>query len=322
MPKSNAPRLRLSFEQADGLCRELVPIGDQALNYMARLSEAGFNAFLPRQEFIKSFAETPEDVEIHRRCFVENVKEGLGRPTMRMSDEEYERLYFSPFLQSLREQRDQDNACAVEQLRNLYGGGESAWRREIDPCQRALVKDRCDQVWAHQARFAVMLEAERRTLEEEADRCSTGLGRPSRTFDPDGRCGFLAAVMERDAAALGFQYDKTKSQLNYPVFSKPVTDDWHLCWTIKYAPSFLDSFEGLFEPLLELRSRQMPSNSDKAEVGEYLLLRYEPVGLGAYRPFLNLDQLERNIKAHLYFYSLMTPAFESGIKRALIKYSA
>jgi hypothetical protein len=55
MPKSDDCRLKLSFEQANALCRELVPIGDEALSYLARLMEAGFSAFLPRHEFIESF---------------------------------------------------------------------------------------------------------------------------------------------------------------------------------------------------------------------------------------------------------------------------
>ena len=164
-----------------------------------------------------------------------------------------------------------------------------------------------------------MIEAERRVLEDEDQRCATGLGKSTRTFDSNGRYAFFTAVMERDAASLGFRYDKSKSRSNYPVFSKAVTDDWHLCWVIEEPRFFFFSpFEGRFEPFLELRSRELAKN--RPESGELLFIRYAaavPGYFSGYREFFDLDQLERAVQAHLYLYSLMAPDVEDGIKKVL-----
>jgi hypothetical protein len=61
MVKSSAAHPKLSFDQANAICREFLPIGDQVFDYMARLRAAGFKAFMPRHAFIESFAESPQD---------------------------------------------------------------------------------------------------------------------------------------------------------------------------------------------------------------------------------------------------------------------
>jgi len=322
MVKRREPRLKLSFGQADAICREFLPIGDQAFDYMQRLRETGFEAFLPRHRFVESFAANAEEVDLHRRCVVEFAKERLGRPgPMRMSDEEFRQIYFSPFLQRLRHERDEANGVPVNKLSSRYSGGEAAWRSEIDPCQRRLVQDRVTHREMHEARFATMTEEEIRSLEDEATRHATGLGKIPHTFDNKGRCVFFAAVMERDAAPLGFHYDKPKSRTNYPIFSKAITDDWHLCWVIEEARAFFHSpFEGSFQPFLELRSRQLVGSLARVESGEFLHIRYAGVVPGffnGYWKFFTLDALETAIRAHLHLYSLMAPIIEGGIKRIM-----
>jgi len=71
-------RLKLSFNQANELCREFIPVADGVFNYTAELEKAGFKAFLPRHQFIESFAETDEELQIHRKCIIECAKEELG----------------------------------------------------------------------------------------------------------------------------------------------------------------------------------------------------------------------------------------------------
>jgi hypothetical protein len=321
---SNGSRLKLSFAQANALCLELVPIGDEAYHYATQLENAGFNASMPRRKFIESFAETAEELELHRRCVVENAKERLGQPTpIRIFDEDFKQLYFSPFLQQLREQRDRDNGCPVAELHNRYKGAES-WRREIDPCQRRLVQDGEKHRESHKARFAAMLEAESSALKDEAEHFSTGLGKNFSVFDSKGRSAFYRDIMERGAATLGFHYDREKSRPNYPIFSKQMTDNWHLCWALENARSFFPNpSEGRFDVSLELRSKQLTGRLDKVDSGELLVLRYAailPNFLGAYARFVDLDQLERIIHAHLYLYRLMAPALENGIKNALSEF--
>ena len=322
MVKPREPRLKLSFGQATAICRELLPIGERVFHYMAQLREAGFQAFLPRHEYIESFAETPEELDLHRRCVVEDAQERLGRPTpLRMSDEEFKQIYTSPFLQRLRAERDHANGVPVDQLRSRYPGGESAWRREIDPCQRRLNWTNVNRKDALEERFTAMLEAERQALEDEVACHATGLGRVPHTFDNKGRYTFFAAVMERDAAPLGFRYDTAKSRTNYPIFSKAITDDWHLCWVIEEAREFFHSpFEGRFQPFLELRSRLLGGRLTNVESGEFLHIPHASVVPGffnGYWKFFDLDGLETSIRAHLYLYGLMAPIIEGCIPKVL-----
>jgi hypothetical protein len=315
-------RPRLSFEQANEVCRRWVPIGGEVFDCMRQLAHAGFKAFLPRQKYIESFSEDPKAIETHRRCVVETAKERLGQPwPIRIYDEDLKHLYFSPFLQQLREERDRTNGVPIHELSNRYGYGESAWRREVDPCLRRLIQLEAWDKEIYEERRAAMYEQERQALKEEAARHSTGLGKCDHTFDSAGRYRFFRAVMERDAAPLGFHYDNKKSRRDYPIFSKSVTDDWHLCWAIEERRSFFHSpFEGNFSPHLELRSRQLVGTLSKSEPGEYLHIRYAGSVLSnGYWTFFNLDELETAIKAHLYLYSLIAPAIEGGITEVLHK---
>jgi hypothetical protein len=323
MVKPQDPRPKLTFGQANAICREFLPIGDRIFDYMARLTEAAFEAFRPRHEFIESFATNPEELAIHRRCVAETVKEWLARPwPMRVYDDDSKSLYFSPFLQRLREERDKANGVPVHQLSSRYPGGESAWRREVDPCQRRLIQAEVTRRDSYEARWTAMLDDERRTLEHEATRHASGLGRVPHTFDNKGRYVFFAAVMERDAASLGFHYDRPKSRPNYPVFSKAITEDWHLCWAIEEPRAFFHSpFEGTFSPFLEIRGCNLRGTLAKAESGESLHIRYSiavPGFFSGYWKFFDLDELETAIKAHLFLYSLMAPIIESGIKKVLM----
>jgi hypothetical protein len=320
MAKPQDPHPRLSFDQANAVCREFLPAGDHVFDYMTRLREAGFEAFLPRHTYIESFAANPEELEIHRRCVAEMVKERLARPwPMRIYDEDFKQLYFSPYLQRLRAERDKSNGVPVDQLSSRYPLGESAWRREVDPCQRRLIQARQEDTY--EARWTAMLELERRALEDEAARHATGLGKIPHTFDNKGRYVFFAAVMERDAAPLGFHFDKAKSRPHYPIFSKAITDDWHLCWAIEEARAFFHSpLEGSFSPFLEIRGHNLRGTLAKAESGEFLHIRYAGVVPGffnGYWKFFSLDQLETAIRAHLHLYSLMAPIIEGGIKKVL-----
>jgi hypothetical protein len=323
MKKGRDRHLKLSFDQANAIGHHLVPIGDEVFHFMLRLQEADFKAFLPRHRFIESFAETPEELDLHRRCVVEIAKERLAQPsTIKIYDDDLKKLYWSPFLQQLREKRDIANGgVPVRELRDHFRGGESVWRREVDPCQRRLLQAEIEEKSSYDIQWSRMLDEERQAIAEEAARYATGLGKLPHTFDGKGRYAFFSAVMERDAASLGFRYDKEKSRPNYPVFSKKITEDWHLCWTIEVARSFVPgALEGYFAPSLGLRSRELRGTLEGAESGEALQFRYAgivPGFVGGYWKFFCLDELEVAIKAHLHLYGLMAPILENGARCVL-----
>jgi hypothetical protein len=320
--RSNA-RLRLTFEEANAICREFVPIGDQVFNYMTNLRAAGFHAFLPRHEFIESFAENAKELEIHRRCVVEEAKNRLGVPhPMRFSAEELKGIYRSSFIQQLEAKRDEANGVPRNQLERRYSVEEAAWRLHYDPCLRRKVRAGYDRE-EYKERFEVMLAAERAVFEQEVESHHTGLGRMPHTFDQSGRYAFFSAVMQRDAAAIGFCYDKPKSRQNYPVISKPISRGWDLCWAIEDARSFFrNPLEGQFAPSLELRGRDLCGPLVKVGSGEFLHIRYAGIVPGffnGYWKFLDLDQLETAIKAHLHLYGLTASTIEGGIQKVLGK---
>jgi hypothetical protein len=87
-----------------------------------------------------------------------------------------------------------------------------------------------------------------------------------------------------------------------------------VCWVLEEPREyFLSPFKGRFEPYLELRNQNLHGRLVRAKPGQLLSIRYAsvvPGFLNAYRKFLDLDELETEIKAHLYLYSLMAPVLE------------
>ena len=316
--RSASDRPRLSFEQADRLCRTFLPLGDLVFDFMEQIQAAGFAAWLSRHKFIESFG-TPEEAKIHRRCIAEIARERLGRPDS-MPIPDLKLLYFSPFLQQLRKERDEANGVDTSQLSTRYPMGEAAWRHEFDPCKRKQIFTRVNDAEAYDARWHAMLDEQRRCLEAEVEQHATGLAK-AYTFDRDGRYAFFKAVMERDAAGLGFHYDRPKSRPNYPVFSKEVSEDWDLCWAIEDAKMFFFTpLEGHFSPYLQVRSRKLRGSLRKAQPGEVLFLSYRllvPAFGNAYWEFYALDELETMIKANLHLYGLAAPVIEEGLRKTL-----
>ena len=172
----------------------------------------------------------------------------------------------------------------------------------------------------YEASWNTMLHEQKECLELEVPRHATGLAK-DHSFDKRGRYALYTAVMKREALPLGFRFDKTNSNLNYPVFSKEITADWDLCWTIDDVKAFCWSpTQGNFEPHLGLRNRHSRGRLDKARAGEFLFIGYQHIvpGFGnAYWTFHDLEELEAMIKAHLYFYSLMAPIINDGLRRAV-----
>lgn len=317
-------RPRLNFDQADALCRSFVPIGDALFDIMGQLEAAGFAAWRPRYEFVKSFGD-PEDIEVHRRYLVEMAKIRLATPDpWRFSEAELTRVYSSSsaIFRQLKDTRDRLNGVPEDELSRRYGGAGAAWRRPLDPCERKQIFASIHDKETYDGLWHAMLDERRRWFEEEVERHATDLCR-AYTFDKDGRYGLFTAVMERDAAAFGFRYDKPKARPYCPVFSKPVSEHWDLCWAIEEWKPFFSQFsplEGRFVPYLELRGRNVRGRIGTAEMGEFLFIRFDHVVPGfsdAYWKFYGLDELETMIKARLCLYGLVAPVIEGELRKAL-----
>jgi hypothetical protein len=317
--QADSSKPRLSFEQANAICRNWIALGDQADSYFETMIESGFEAITLRKAYIESFAANASELATHRRCVTEAVKEQVGQPrSIPMTGDELKRLYFSPLLQSLRKQRDEENGCSERELSSRFEPGEAYWRREIDPCRRNLAKDRVARRAAHEARFETVVECERQLAAEEAQRHSAAHSQRGHMFDERDRYAFFVDVMLRDAASLGFEFDKARSRATRPFFSKQLTDDWRLCWSVDDRFFLFAQTEGRFLPSLHLCSRKVGNPHTVTEPFQTLQTRYNVFGLQtAYWVFHDFDQLERAVNAHLRLYSLLSEVIEGGIKKVL-----
>lgn len=315
--KLRADRPKLTFVQANLICSQLLSIGDEAPGIMEQLRLSGFKAFDPYNRFVESFCDSQEELLIHHRYIVEWAKERLGQPTP-ISIPDMDLVYFSPFLKSLRSEREKNNGVPVDQLSSHFSGGECAWRYQIDPCERRKVYSEVNHKDLYEMQRNIMLQQQRQQLEIEVRHHSTALSERY-AFDKEGRYSLFNAVMYQSTHSTGLQFDKSRSRSAYPVFTKPINDNWDLCLVIE-EPRFFNwsASEGDFSPFLEVRSKKLRGKLNKAEPGEFLNLRYceiVPGFFSAYRKFCSLAELETIIKAHLCLYETITPALEKGLQQ-------
>ena len=309
---------RFSSEQADRLCRTLLPLADSAPEVTKRIQDIGFTAWLPHHMFIESFG-TPEDVDCHRRCIIEFARERLGRPFPPFFATDLSHHYFSPYLQELRRKRDVFNGVEANKLSTRYPQSEAAWRRPEDPCERKKIFAHVNDREAYDVAWKVMERDTQRILEAEVERYSTALV-ADRPFDHQSRFELFKAVMERDAADLGFQYDKAMSRTRDPVFSKELDKDWSLCWSIGNLALFLGLIRGRYTPDLHIRRRQFRGNLAEAKSGEVLFIPYRllvPCVGSAYGSFRTLGELEVMIKANLSLYRIVAPTLDALLTKGL-----
>jgi hypothetical protein len=319
MQEEPASRPKLSFDQANVLCREFLQVGQAVFDYMDGLQRFGFSAFMPHHDFIQSFCAA-EESEVHRLCLIESAKNLLGRPwPFPVSQAEERLLYLSPFIQRLNQERDSENGVPVSRLSSCYPG--EIWRIEIDPCQRRRAHSSVKDRQTYNAQWAAVQKEQRHRLELETARHATDLSR-CYTFDRRQRYAFFTAVMKRDTTTLGFEFDSLKSRPDYPVFSKQINETWDICWVLEEAKAFYSNFaEGRFAPYLEIRNRNLIGSIENGNSGEFLFIRYHQIVPGfsnAYGKFSKLEELETMIKAHLCLYGLMAPIIEGGAKRTLL----
>jgi hypothetical protein len=184
---------KLSIQEADAICREFVPIGDEIFRYMDALKSGGFSAFVPNYEFGRSFCRSREDLKVHDRCLVEKAKNLLGRPwPLGVVNSEDLLLYESPYLKRLSDARDSENGVPLSELGSRYPG--EIWRLEIDPCERRKAYASVREREPYGERVQSVVEEQKHIFELEVAHQGTGLAR-SHTFDRRGRYAFFTKVM-------------------------------------------------------------------------------------------------------------------------------
>ncbi len=312
-------RPRLAFEQANSICKEFVPIGDAVFFYIEGLETAGFSSFVPYDEFVRSFCGGESDIESHKRYLIESAKYIVGRPfPFPIGIDEKKWLFTSSFIEELVVRRDEENGVPVSQLASRFP--DELWRLEVDPCRRRSVFAKMRDRVVYNDRWNMVSREVHRRFASEVLKHSTGLAERY-SFERHERLAFFKAVMEENAARLSFVFDKRKSTRRIPVFSKNVNEDWDLCWAIEDPKMLsLDDFKGRLSLRLEIRGRDLKGSVERAQAGEFLIIRHDHIVPGffnAYGQFGNLDELETIIKAHLRLFELMAPTIEAGLTWAL-----
>jgi hypothetical protein len=313
MSKDERSARKLSFARANAICRNIVGIGDHVFSYAEALKLSGFSAFEPHLRFVEGFCDTEEATNLHRACLIEVAKVSLGTPWpmwLRATPAERESIYSSELFKRLCRERDELNGVPVERIYERYPG--EGWRREVDPCKRDMMRVGATDRQTYGERWQAMLDEQGRLLQSEVARHATGLA-----DHYIGRRAFYVAAMTQYSSPHGFVRDRVKSSEAFPIFSKSVSEDWDLCWTLQEEEWLL---RGLFVPYLELRHRRLRGRIENRQSGEFLWFRYKliiPSFGTAYWKFSDLKQLETIIKAHLCFYKLIAPILEPGIVQAL-----
>jgi hypothetical protein len=305
----------IATEQASAICRGLLPIADLTYVHSDRLSEAGFGAHIPLQQFFESFASDEEQRQDYRRYHIEIAKNYLGRPWPLSMFVRSASFFSSAYITALFEQRDRENGVRERDLSSRYSRGEGTWRLESHPCDRRRVRRMVEQRNEYEASYAAVKQAQTRAMARAVGAHATGLSAKYAGLEERGE--FYVAAMELHAADLGFEIDATKSTRGIPIFSKEILDGWDLCWTIEDAGFLLG---GHYSPELQLRSRNLSGPIDNARIEQYLTIRYALVIPGFYVSYLQfetLDAFEALIQAHLCVYACMAEAIADAVRIGL-----
>lgn len=318
--KSRLPVIDASL--ADRLCRGLLPLAEGGQVLSERLAEMGFAAHLPWQQFFESFAEGEAELLEYRTYRIEDAKLVLGRPWPSRGKISGTSFFESDWVNALIERRDRDNGVDEGQLSARYPGPEGLWRYELTNCDRRRVQFQIVSRDEYERRRRQAEGASRAVLVGEVARWATGVcgARGSDLRDPTDS---YVAAMDLHASRLGFQLDSAKSRgMKVPIFSRPLTAEWDLCWVMEQPQVFIGSpQQNLFSPDLQLRSRRATGPADRLPYDRFLVFRLAravPEFNRAYHVFNDFASLETIVRAHLALYELMAPLMEGTIRQCML----
>src|SRR5580698_3044477 len=156
---------RLTYQEVAQILAEFRPIGDAIWQISNRLEAAGFSSFVPFAQFIESFG-TPEERAVHRRLHREAMKVRLGRPAHMRRPESMPPVK-SPYAEELDAAYRKSLGVPPESLVAAFGAREAIWRKELDPCRRAMVRLEVEQREIYQYRREAVDESIRERFQAE-----------------------------------------------------------------------------------------------------------------------------------------------------------
>jgi hypothetical protein len=156
---------RLTYQEVAQILAEFRPIGDAIWQISNRLEAAGFSSFVPFAQFIESFG-TPEERAVHRRLHSEAVKVQLSRPAHIRRPASVLPVK-SLYAEELKEVYRKALGLPPESLIDAFGPREAIWRKELDPCRRAMVRLEVEQREIYQYRREAVDEATQERFQAE-----------------------------------------------------------------------------------------------------------------------------------------------------------
>jgi hypothetical protein len=113
-------------------------------------------------------------------------------------------------------------------------------------------------------------------------------------------------ILEAEAPALGFGFNKHLSEAGKPRFSKPVQDNWQVMFDVDWP---------------QLKKNRLNFYYAFVDSATGATLNWLPEGffpiVGDYRSFADLAQMEVNLRAFLVMYELIQPDFEQALERGI-----
>jgi hypothetical protein len=308
----------LTYQEVVPIFAEFGPIGDAIWEISNRLEAAGFSSFIPFEEFIESLG-TPDERVIHRRLHSESVKVQLSRPGHLRRPTSMPPVR-SVYAEELKAKYRKALGVPPESLIDAFGPREAFWRKELDPCRRAMTRLEIEQREIYQYRREAADESTQERFQAEVPVHAGDI--PLSDLSSEGaRIEALNEAFIRFGAPLGFRRSPALSKKWYPVYSREISEDWHLCWSLEDAQQFLQG-QGLSRALLALRLdfrlAGVKGDIDAANRGEAFAipLRHQLIGFAqAYWRVANSAEVATVVKAHLALYQEACPAIMKGMER-------
>lgn len=309
--------MTFTLPQVVNACSEFVQIGKSVWNFAANLDVAGFSAFKSHAEFIESFG-TVEEIGVHRDYVTEVAMLRTGYPsptTIKRAD--HALFYRSALLERLKAERDQANGVQISELGKAFPELECLWRKEIDPCARNKLRFELTQREDYQYRWEQVLETTRERFTWEA--ISVGSLQAKTELKHLSRWAAFRSAMDEHFSPLGFYFDQEKSTGSYPVYTKGYSRDWHICMAMDETLDFIwGNPTGFLRLRLDLRGVSVRGNSNDAEPGTYLEIRYQnliPGFWNAYTAFANNCEMATIVKVNALMFTFMEPMLCAGVSK-------
>lgn len=323
-------RVHLTLDQGSRIAERLMSLVDRNSEIGEALVADGFSSFLLLQDWYESYCKDETEVEKHRRCRIEELKEWLARAIHGPQ----EGNYISSYLEKLRRERDAANGMPEEDLFARFGPPESYIRSLYDLCElnHALAHQADSE--AYEKRSEAAKHAQRQQFKREAVLHRSGVG-DDWGKNESARLKYFVVLAEHYGLALGFAYEKSKSTRARPALSKSLSDEWDFRFTVTDT-----SFFGDFVPLIGKASVEQSDTFHPRALPELLMC---PKGLKgnlrdvgrpdevarflhqqlvygfdrSYYRFSNNDESELLIKAHMNLLSQVLPEIEAAVANVI-----